>query len=294
MSIAIRHKTGIMDYIEVLKPKETSLLLFMGTCSSLVAAFTTKSFFSIPEFIVAVIAIFCGSAGANGLTNYLDRDIDARMKRTCHRSLPAKRIDPPMKVLPLIILLILVGLGLAWMLSPICFLVGLAGIIVSCIWRKTISCTFLGIIAGSAPVLVGWYAVTKQPMIDILPVLFVVLIAFWTPLHVWTLMIANRQDYENAGLHYFPLKWNDKNVVRVLMVLSVALAGAALLIYFLSDRFHWLYLIVASLLSLAMIVANIKLLISPVSRNAWAVYKLSAFPYLGIIFTAMVMDVWIL
>ncbi len=294
MSIVIGHQAGITDYIDVLKPKETSLLLFIGACSSIIAASTTTGGFPLKDFIVTAIAILCGSAGANGLTNYLDRDIDARMKRTCSRPLAARRIDPPWKILPLIIALILIGLVLAWMLSPVCFFIGLAGIIASSIWRKTISCTFLGIVAGSAPVLIGWYAILKQPVIDILPVLFVILIAFWTPLHVWTLMISNRRDYESAGLNYFPLSWNDGNVIKILAVLSVALASATLLIYFFSSMFHWLYLVVSSLLSLAMIAANIKLLINPISKNAWAVYKLSAFPYLGIIFTVMAVDSWIL
>jgi protoheme IX farnesyltransferase len=294
LSVVTKSKTGILDYLDVLKPKETSLLLFIGACSSIIAAAFTGGLFPVNDFIIAAIAILCGSAGANGLTNYLDRDVDARMKRTCGRALASKRIFPAEKALPLIIALIVIGLVLAWFLSPVCFFIGLVGIVSSGIWRKTISCTFLGIIAGSAPVLIGWYAITKQPVIDVLPVLFVLMIAFWTPLHVWTLMIANRRDYENAGLHYFPLSWQDKDVIRILAVLSLALAAVALMIYFLSGKFHWLYLAVSSLLSLAMVVASVRLLFNPVSKNAWTVYKLSAFPYLGIIFTIMAVDAWIL
>lgn len=284
---------GLTAYLDVLKPKETSLLLFIGTCSFVIAAAITGGF-PAGDFIITLIAVLCGSAGANGLTNYLDRDIDAKMKRTCGRALPSKRIDPPEKVLPLIVILIICGLVLAWLLSPVCFSIGLIGIISSGIWRKTISCTFLGIVAGSAPVLIGWYAVTKQPVIDIVPVLFVAMIVFWTPLHVWTLMISSRQDYENAGLHYFPLSWKDKDVIKVLAVLSIALAAVALMLYFLTRRFHLLYLVVSTLLSIIMVVAIVRLLFKPVSQNAWAVYKLSAFPYLGIIFTVMAVDSWIM
>lgn len=293
MKAIIRSQASIADYIDVLKPRETSLLLFIGACSAIIAASTTGFDFPVRDFIITIIAILCGSAGANGLTNYLDRNVDARMKRTCRRSLAAGRIDPPWKALPLISILIVISLILAWILSPICFIIGLVGMVSSGIWRKTISCTFLGIIAGSAPVLIGWYAITKQPVIDILPVLFFVMIAFWTPLHVWTLMIAHRDDYENAGLHYFPLSWKDRDVIRVLAVISLVLAIIGLLIYLLSGRFHLLYLIVSSLLSLTMVAASIRLLFNPVSKNAWAVYKLSAFPYLGIIFTIMVVDAWL-
>jgi len=294
LSVVTKPRAGINDYLDVLKPKETSLLLFIGACSSIIAAASDRGAFPANDFIIAIIAILCGSAGANGLTNYLDRDVDARMKRTCRRSLASKKIDPPQKALPLIIILITMGLIMAWVLSPVCFFIGLMGIVSSGIWRKTISCTFLGIVAGSAPVLIGWYAITKQPVIDVLPVLLVLMIVFWTPLHVWTLMIANRQDYENAGLHYFPLSWKDTDVIKILAVLSVALAISALLIYFLSGRFHWLYLTFSSILGAVMVIASIKLLFNPVSRNAWAVYKLSAFPYLGIIFSVMAVDSWML
>ncbi len=293
MRAIIKPKASLADYIDVLKPRETSLLVFIGTCAAIIAASTTTAGFPVRDLIITVIAILCGSAGANGLTNYLDRDVDARMKRTCHRSLAAGRIDPPAKALPLIIIMIVIGLALAWMLSPVCFFIGLVGMVSSAIWRKTVSCTFLGIIAGSAPILIGWYAITKQPVIDILPVLFFIMIAFWTPLHVWTLMIAHRDDYENAGLHYFPLSWKDRDVIRLLAVMSIMLAVMGLLIYLLSGRFHLLYLIVSSLLSLAMVIASIRLLFNPVSQNAWVVYKLSAFPYLGIIFTIMAVDAWL-
>ncbi|MCX6005605.1 MAG: UbiA family prenyltransferase, partial [Chloroflexi bacterium] len=212
-----------------------------------------------------------GSAGANGLTNYLDREVDARMKRTCARALPSRTIEPARKVLPLIVLLILGGLILVWTIYPLCFFIGLTGIIASGVWRKTISCTFLGIVAGSAPVLIGWYAITKQPVIDIQVILFFCLIAIWTPLHVWTLMLANRSDYEAAGLRYFPLSWQDKDVIKLLAVLSVALYAVSLSIYFFTGLYGWLYLIVASMLGLLMIYANIQLLVSPTSKNAWKV-----------------------
>ena len=284
----------ILDYFDVLKPRETSLLVFIGACSAVVAAASIGGSFPLNQFILTVIAITCGSAGANGLTNYLDRDVDARMARTCKRALPSGRIKPAWKALPLVGVLIVAGLVLAWMLSPLCFAIGLVGMLVSGILRKTVSCTYFGIIAGSAPVLIGWYAISQQPIIGVMPVLFFCLIAAWTPLHVWTLMLANRSDYENAGLHYFPLSWPDGRVIIVLAVLSIVLSAVGILIYFLSGFLHWLYLSVAVLMSLLMVFASTRLLLAPTSRNAWMVYKLSAFPYLGIIFLVMVIDSWVL
>lgn len=294
MNIALKSHSSLLDYIKVLKPRETSLLLFIGASSAVIAASTIARVFPVSDFIMALVAITLGSAGANGLTDYLDRDVDARMKRTCGRVLPSKKIQPAEKALALSLALIVIGLVLAWILSPVCFFIGLIGVIASAIWRKTISCTFFGIIAGSAPILIGWYAITKQPVIGTIPVLLFCLIALWTPAHVWTLMIANRADYENAGLHYFPLNFKDNVVIWMLAVLSIALSVVAFLVYSLTGKFHLLYLVVSSILSLVMIYANIKLLFSPTSKNAWTVYKISAFPYLGIIFMVMAVDSWLM
>lgn len=293
MSVLSKANTSFFNYVNVLKPRETALLVFIGTCSALIAAASFKGLFPLRDFILTVIAITLGSAGANGLTNYLDREVDARMKRTCNRVLPSKKIEPAHKVLPLIILLILGGLLLAWILSPICFIIGVIGIIASTVWRKTVSCTIFGIIAGSAPILIGWYGITGQTDM-LVPVLFFCLIAVWTPIHVWTLMMANRADYEGAGLHYFPLNWKDKDIIKVVGILSIALCLISLLIYFLTGKFHLLYLLIVSVLGALMIYAGIRLLISPTSKNAWLVFKLSAFPYLGIIFAVMALDAWLL
>ncbi len=287
MRIALSKRVAFLDYISVLKPVETSLLTFIGICSAIIAA---VGYPSIKVFFITLIAIFLGSAGSNGLTNYLDRDVDARMTRTSNRALPSRRIDPPQKVLPLIIGLILMGLALAWLLNPLCFLFGLIGVIASSVWRKTISCTFLGIVAGCTPVLIGWFAVS--PVFDTRILLLCSLVAIWIPIHVWTVMLANREDYRGAGLNYFPLSWQVKDVVKILFGISIFLYLVSVLIYLAAD-FHLLYLIVANILGILMVYANARLLFSRTSIAAWRVYKLSAFPYLGIIFLTMSLDIWL-
>lgn len=288
MTIALRKRATFLDYINVVKPRETSLLTFIGIFSAIIAA---GGYPPAKLLFIILIALLAGSAGSNGLTNYLDRDADARMVRTSHRALPSGRIYPAQKALPFIVSLIVVGLALAWMLNPLCFAVGLIGVIASSIWRKTISCTFLGIVAGCSPVLIGWLAVS--PAFDIRILMLCMLVAIWTPIHVWTLMIANRQDYLNADLNYFPLSWQVKDVVKILIGLSILLYTVSMLIYVLSG-FHLLYLVVANILGALMIYANSRLLFSMTSDAAWRVYKLSAFPYLGIIFLTMGLDIWLM
>jgi protoheme IX farnesyltransferase len=190
------------------------------------------------------VVVTLGSGGANGLTNYIDRELDSRMRRTRRRPLPSRRIDPPEKALFLVIVLIVVALGLAWLLHPLGFVAGLAGTLAAVIKRKTVLCPFLGAISGSAPVLVGWFAF--KPEFDLALLLLCILIWVWIPLHIWSVMLANRDDYLGAGVNYFPLSKEVKKVVKVLPLLSLILLTASMAVYF-SNDLSVLYLVVSSL-----------------------------------------------
>jgi protoheme IX farnesyltransferase len=263
-------------------------LTFIGFCAAIIAGDGRLSL----GLILIVLTIFLASAGANGLTNYLDRDVDARMQRTKNRALPSKRIYPPEKVLPLTIGLVIVGLALAWYLHPLCVLADIIGTTAAVVWRKRATCVFpQGMIASCAPVLMGWFAI--KPAFSWEIVLLCALIALWLPLHVWNIMIANRDDYLNAGLTYFPMSREVKDAVKVLLVFSLMLYAASIALYFIGS-FAWLYLVLANLLGVVMVYASSRLVISSASHDAQRVYKLSAFPYLGLISLAMCLDIWLL
>ena len=279
----------VRDYIEVLKPRESSLLTFIGVCSAIIAG---DGHPPLDKLLLGVIVILLGSAGVNGLTNYLDRHVDAKIQRTKHRALPSKRIYPAEKVLPLTIGLVIIGLVLAWQLHVFCFLAGLVGMVAALVWRKRWTCVFpQGMLASCAPVLMGWFAIQSAFNWPLL--LLCLLISIWLPLHLWSVMIANREDYLGAGISYFPVSWGIGQVVKVLLVLSVMLYAASIVIYFVGS-FTWLYLVLANLLGGVLIYTSLRLLISTSSRNSWRLYKLSAFPYLGLIFLAMSIDTWLL
>jgi len=277
---------SIKNYIGVLKPLPSILLTFIGVCAAVIAGEGQLS----PKLLLVLVTILLGAAGGNGLTNYLDRDVDARMQRTKNRVLPSKRIYPPEKVLPLIIGLIIIGLILAWQLHPFAFIVGLVGAIAAATWRKKVTCVYpQGMVASCAPVLIGWFAI--KPVLSWEVLLLCILVTLWLPLHVWSLIIANREDFLQAGLRYFPISYEVKNSVKVLLVVSLMLYAASIALYFIGS-FGWLYLTFANLLGIMMVYASSRLVISGATREAWRLYKLSAFPYLGIIFLIMCLDVW--
>jgi protoheme IX farnesyltransferase len=186
--------------------------------------------------------------------------------------------------------LIAIALAMAWILHPLCLLFGAIGVVAALSWRKTWATHLLGIISGCAPVLVGYLAINQQLNLTILHLCL--LIAAWVPLHVWSLMISHRDDYIRAGVRIFPVTWETKDAIKVLVVLAILLYGISIALYRFGD-FGIPYLVVANILGIATVVATFRLLLTGISKDAWRVYKLTAFPYLGLIFLTMGLDLWL-
>jgi protoheme IX farnesyltransferase len=281
----------VLVYIEVLKTRETILLTFIGLCAALIAGAGQPSL-DVGTLLLATLAILLGSGATNGLTNYIDRDVDAKMERVKCRPLPSKRIYPAEKMLPLAIGLEIAALIIAWFLHPYCFLFGALGVIVAVTWRKRITCVFpQGAIASCAPVLIGYVAMSKE--LDLTILFLCLLITFWVPLHVWSVMIAHRDDYRRAGITYFPMSREVKDSIKALPVLAVFLLGSSIGLHQYGD-FGMLYLTVAGIMGILIVVSTSRLVFTRMSRDAWRVYKMTAFPYLGILFLAMVLDKWLI
>jgi protoheme IX farnesyltransferase len=180
---------------------------------------------------------------------------------------------------------------MAWYLHPVVFLIDIVGTAAAVIYRKRVTCVFpQGMIAGCAPVLMGWFAVRQTPEWEIL--LLCILIAVWLPSHIWSIMVAHKEDYRNAGITYFPLNRSVKAVTRILFVFSLLLYAASIALYFVGD-FGWLYLLTANLAGILIVFASGRLMLSNASGDAWKLYKLSAFPYLGLMFLVIGLDIWL-
>ena len=106
-------------------------------------------------------------------------------------------------------------------------------------------------------------------------------------------MIANRDDYLGAGLDFFPMSSEVKSSVKVLLAFSLVLYASSIILHFVGD-FALLYLILANILGILMVYASSRLVISSDYQDAWKLYKLSSFPYLGLLFLTMCLDIWLL
>jgi protoheme IX farnesyltransferase len=288
VEIKSQSRGGWRDYLNVIKPRETALLVFIGV----VAAFMAGNG-AVPFNRAALIwgAILTASAGANGLTNYLDRRIDARMERTRQRALPSGRIFPAENALYFCLILSAAGLIMAWFLHPLAFTADFIGTLAAVVYRKRVTCVFpQGVIASCAPVLMGWLAVSRT--VNWETWWLCILISLWLPSHIWSIMLAHQEDYRQAGITYFPVNSEFKDVSKILLGLAVILALASIGLYNASD-FGWLYLGVALTAGLMMIYASWRLTRSNSGRDAWKLYKYSAFPYLGLLFLTMALEIWL-
>ncbi len=186
------------------------------------------------------ILVVCGaaaSAGAAMLNHYLDRDLDARMKRTRSRPLPDERIAPSGVVAALGLGFLGVGIGAAsWLLNPLTgfsiFLGGLTYVVVYTAWLKRRSSwnIVIGGFAGSAPALAGGAAAVGMWTPGVIA--FAILVFLWTPPHFWSLAILLKDDYARAGLPMLPRMDDLAYSGKVVVVSAALLIPAALLIGF--------------------------------------------------------------
>ena len=133
----------------------------------------------------------------------------------------------------------------------------------------------------------GWLAVTRTFSWELL--VLCGMIAVWLPLHVWSVNLSHREDYRRAGITFFPLNISVGSAVRVLFAFAVLLLGVSLALY-VTGGYGWLYLAIAGILGVGMVAAAAWLVARRTSAAAWKLYRLSSFPYLGIVFLAACLD----
>lgn len=291
---ARRWQARVWKYIEVTKPSTVALLVF--TCLGAMIVAGGVGGLSAGGWLLALTAITAGCAGANTLTCYLDRDIDALMDRTRGRPLPGRRIHPPEKALVWGLLLSISSLILSFLLNPLAALwmfVGLFdNVVVYSLLAKRRTCTniLLGSVSGGMPALFGWAAVRGD--VTWTPVLISLLVITWTPNHIWNLAIRYREDYARANVPMLPVVTDLRRAVN-LIVLSVFLMVAESLLLGIVGNLGPIYFGAAILGGLVSAAGHIYLYLRPTRHNAWLMFKLSSL-YLALVFAGMMVDrlVW--
>ena len=193
------------DFVALTKPRVMTLVVFTGLCG-LVAA--PGAMHPVLAF-TAILCIATGAGAAGALNQWYEADLDARMKRTARRPLPAGRMERPAAlqfgVALAIASVLLMGLATNWLAAAILTASILFYVLVYTVWlkRRTPQNIVIGGAAGAFPPLIGWVAATGE--VAVLPVLLFALIFLWTPPHFWALSLFVRSDYANAGVPMLPV-----------------------------------------------------------------------------------------
>ena len=281
----------VKNYYELTKPKIWYLLVFTAFAAALTASFLFDVYVSPLTWVLIIGGVAAGSAAADTLTSFNDRDIDAVMDRTKGRPIPSGRISPK-NALTFGLILTVISLVFAWLINIWAFALMVFGlfdnIIVYSKWLKRRSQTniILGGFSGGAPALIGYVAVTTQN-IEI-GLVMAGLVFLWIPTHIWSLALHVKKDYARAGIPMLPVTSNESRSVRIIAGTTLIMVIFSVLPFFF-DQFGLIYLITASIFGIATVMLSIWLLVKPSEKASWTVFKFSS-PYLAALFIAFMVD----
>jgi heme o synthase len=281
----------VRNYYELTKPKIWYLLVFTTFGSALTASLLFDISIQPLTWILLIGGVAAGSAAADTLTGYNDRDIDAIMDRTRGRPIPSGRVSPK-NALVFGLILTVVSLVFSWFINIWTFALMAFGlfdnILVYSKWlkRRSQMNIILGGFSGGAPAMIGYVAVTTQN-IEI-GLIMAGLVFLWIPTHIWSLALHVKKDYTKAGVPMLPVVYSEKKSVRVIAWTTLMMVIFSILPFFF-NQFGLIYLITASIFGVAMIAVSIWLLIKPSERASWIVFKFSS-PYLTALFIAFMVD----
>ncbi|TZG27776.1 heme o synthase [Sphingomonas montanisoli] len=192
------------DFVALLKPRVLTLVVFTGLCGLLAAPAHINPVLGF----TAVLCIALGAGAAGALNQWYEADIDAVMKRTADRPLPAGRMDRQTALHFGVGLaafsVLLMGLAVNVLSAAILAVSILFYVVVYTIWlkRRTPQNIVIGGAAGAFPVMIGWAAATGR--VEMLPVLMFATVFLWTPPHFWSLALFINSDYARAGVPMLP------------------------------------------------------------------------------------------
>jgi protoheme IX farnesyltransferase len=281
-------------YWELSKPKIVLLLVFTGIAGMLVAYKEVHQTPNIVALGIGFVAILLGSAGAEVLTNYHDRDIDSMMKRTHNRPIPTGRVTPRNALIFGLVasaLSVLLAAYLNWLAAAFMLFGLVDNVGVYSLWLKRRSWLniILGGISGGMPVLVGYTAVAGA--VTPLALFMSALVIVWIPTHIWSLAIKEREEYRAAKIPMLPVIVNERVATVCIAFTSSLLVAFSLAILLVPNAASPFYVVSAAALGATILGYSIKLAIDKTTKTAWTLFKLSS-PYLTVIFIVIVLNIW--
>jgi len=283
------------DFLALTKPRVMSLVIFSGLAGMLVAP-------QLPPFALGFTTILCialGAGACGALNQWYEADIDAKMRRTAKRPLPAGRMDRQAALHFGVGLgsfsVLLMGLATNWLAAVLLAASILFYVLIYTVWLKprTAQNIVIGGAAGAFPPLIGWAAATGR--VELLPVLLFAIIFLWTPPHFWALSLFVRSDYAAAGIPMLPVVAGIESTRKQIFLYSLPMAAASVAPWPLGLTGP-AYGASAAILSFVFVVLAGRVLANRSSDPAQMgaekhLFAYSVF-YLFALFTALVVDRW--
>ena len=282
-------RSVLKDYLSLSKPRIVVLLVFTALCGMFLASGGP------PDLQLALVVAGAGalaSGGANALNHFLDRDIDARMRRTRNRPVAALRVQPRAALLFGIVTNVIAFVLFVTMVNPLSAALTLSAtlfyVFVYTLGLKRTSPQniVIGGAAGALPPVIGWAAVTGS--LGLPAAYMFAIIFFWTPPHFWALALLLKDDYARAGIPMLPVVVGVAETKRNIFLYTVLLLVLTCL-FFVTQAVGWLYLGAAVVLGLLFVYYAVRLMRRPGIQGALSTY-LYSLTYLTLLFAAIAVD----
>ncbi len=222
------HEAGFGDYVQLLKPRVMSLVVFTALVGLLVAPVALHPV----EAFAAILFIALGAGASGALNMWWDADIDRVMKRTARRPVPAGKVEASEALAVGLALsgisVVMLWLATNWVAAALLAFTIFFYAVVYSMWlkRSTPQNIVIGGAAGAFPPMIGWVAATGSVSVEAF--LMFALIFMWTPPHFWALALFMKEDYHTAGVPMLTVTHGRKATRAHILVYTLLLVPVAL------------------------------------------------------------------
>ncbi len=291
-TLTLTSDTSWRDYYELCKPRVVALMILTSAVGMLLALDNGIPWHALFWGNLG-IALMASSAAA--INHIVDQKIDAVMARTQKRPIVQGRVDNlhalffafTLAVAGMLILVMWVNQLTAWL--TLASLIGYAVIYTLFLKRATPQNIVLGGLAGAAPPLLGWTAVTNS--VDGHALLLVLIIFAWTPPHFWALAVHRKKEYASAGIPMLPVTHGER-YTKLHILLYTLILFAVTLLPFITGMCHWIYFVSAVILGLRFLDWAVAMWRDSRPHAAIKTFKYSI-TYLMLLFVALLVDHYI-
>ena len=281
------------DFLELTKPRVVALMLITALIGMCMAV---PGFVPWEPLILGNLGIGLCAGAAAAINHVVDERIDQKMSRTTNRPVATGRVSQTEALTFAALLAVLGAALLAWTINvltavlTVASLVGYAFIYTMFLKRATPQNIVIGGLAGAAPPLLGWTAVTGE--IHAHGLLLVLIIFAWTPPHFWALAIHRKEEYAAVGIPMLPVTHGNRFTALHILLYTILMFLITLL-PFATLLSGWIYLVSAVVLGVIFLYWSIEILREKNPKAPMETFKYSI-NYLLLLFVAMLADHWIL